>query len=60
MIARMTVSILFLFLGVVCDASTKFPYYIGVGRYDITGPAAQTNMVGNSFIFDFSSTDKTT
>ena len=35
----------FFLLGVVCHASPSFPYYIGVGRYDITGPAYGVNMV---------------
>ena len=45
MMTSMIVLFLSLLLGVICNASTTFPYYIGVGRYDITGPAAETNMV---------------
>ncbi len=34
---------LLLALGVVCSDGDK--YYIGVGRYDVTGPAVETEMV---------------
>lgn len=38
----LTVSVL---LSVVCSTFGKDSYYIGVGRYDVTGPAAEINMV---------------
>ena len=33
----------------VCGVSADADYYIGAGRYDITGPAAEVEMVRDTF-----------
>ena len=33
----------------VCGVSGDADYYIGAGRYDITGPAAEVEMVRETF-----------
>ena len=43
--------IVLLLLGLlaVCGVSGDADYYIGAGRYDITGPAAEVDMVREAF-----------
>ena len=43
---KTSLCLIFAFLSLV-SADTP-PYYVGVGRYDVTGPAAEVNMVSKS------------